>query len=151
MRYSVLAYHQLSSYERLKMDPHAFDWEHEPAVYKEYPGKKVFDISLGVKLEPVSLFKLFQQQKIPAQNLSLSFETLGQLLLLAQILTGRVRYAKGEIWFRSIASAGTLYPSELYVACSGIGAFYDREASELIGMPDQVSLLYLLAVGQVKK
>ncbi|HDJ28351.1 MAG TPA: SagB/ThcOx family dehydrogenase [Proteobacteria bacterium] len=120
MKYSALAYHQLSSYDRLKMDPHALDWEQEPAVYKDYPGKKVLDIPLEVKLEPVSLFKLFQPQEIRAQNHPPSFETLGQLLLLAQMLTGRARHANGEIWFRSIASAGALYPSELYIACSGI-------------------------------
>jgi len=104
MKYSALAYHQLSSYDRLNMDPHALDWEQEPAVYKDYPGKKVLDIPLEVKLEPVSLFKLFQPQDIRAQNPPPSFETLGQLLLLAQMLTGRARHANGEIWFRSIAS-----------------------------------------------
>ncbi|NIA19250.1 MAG: hypothetical protein GWP07_02295 [Xanthomonadaceae bacterium] len=83
MQYPALHYHRLSSYERLKMDPHTLDWEHEPAVYKEYPGKKLLDIPLGVKLEPASLFKLFQPQEIRRQNPSPSFETLGQLLLLA--------------------------------------------------------------------
>ncbi|MEA3240399.1 MAG: SagB/ThcOx family dehydrogenase, partial [Pseudomonadota bacterium] len=120
MKYSALAYQQLSSYERLKMTPHALDWEHEPAVYKKYPGKKVLDIPLEVKLEPSSFFELLQQQGNQAQNLSLSLEVLGQLLLLTQMLTGRAQHANGEIWFRSIASAGALYPSELYVACPGV-------------------------------
>jgi SagB-type dehydrogenase family enzyme len=120
MKYTAFDYQQLSSYERLNMDPHTLDWEHEPAVYKKYPGKKVLDIPLEVKLESSSFFKLLQQQENKAQNLSLSFEVLGQLLLLTQMLTGRAQHANGEIWFRSIASAGALYPCELYVACSGV-------------------------------
>ncbi len=120
MKYAALAYQQLSSYERLKMVPHTLDWEHEPAVYKKYPGKKVLDIPLEVKLEPSSFFELLRQQGNQAQNLSLSLEVLGQLLLLTQMLTGRAQHANGEIWFRSIASAGALYPSELYVACPGV-------------------------------
>ena len=39
----------------------------------------------------------------------------------------------------------------LGLGCCGIGAFYDREAIELFDMAEQASLLYLLAVGQVKK
>ena len=120
MRYPALHYHRLSSYERLKMAPHTLDWEHEPAAYKKYPGKKVLYIPLEVKLEPSSFFKLVPQQGKQAQNLSLSFEVLGQLLLLTQMLTGRAQHANGEIWFRSIASAGALYPCELYVACPGV-------------------------------
>ncbi len=120
MKYSAFDYQQLSSYERLKMAPHTLDWKHEPVVYKKYPGKKVLDIPLEVKLEPSSFFKLLQQQENQAQNLSLSFEVLGQLLLLTQMLTGRAQHANSEIWFRSIASAGALYPCELYVTCPGV-------------------------------
>ena len=120
MKHPVLAYQQRSSYERFKMPPHALDWEHEPTTYKKYPGKPVLAIPLEVNVEPLSFFKLLQPPEKQPQNLFLSFEVLGQLLLLTQMLTGRARYANGEIWFRSIASAGALYPGELYVASSGI-------------------------------
>ncbi len=120
MQNPALHYHQLSSYERSKMDSHALDWENEPSVYKEYPGGEVFPIPLEVKMPPASVFELLQPQLREGNPPPLSFDLLGQILLLAEMLTGRARHANGEIWFRSVASAGALYPCELYVACPGI-------------------------------
>ncbi|NIA19252.1 MAG: hypothetical protein GWP07_02305 [Xanthomonadaceae bacterium] len=64
----------------------------------------------------------------------------------------------GTRGYREVMLAAGRLGQRLYLAstalglgCCGIGAFYDREAVELIGMPDHASLLYLLAVGQVKK
>jgi len=120
MQNPALHYHQLSSYERSKMDPHALDWENEPSVYKEYPDGEVSPIPLEVKMPPASVFELLQPQLREGNPPPLSFDLLGQILLLAEMLTGRARHANGEIWFRSVASAGALYPCELYVACPGI-------------------------------
>jgi SagB-type dehydrogenase family enzyme len=120
MQYPAQHYHRLSSYERSKMDAHALDWENEPSVYKEYPNGVVFPIPLEVKMSPVSFFELLQGRGREGNPPPLSFELLGQILLLTEMLTGRARHANGEIWFRSVASAGALYPCELYVACPGI-------------------------------
>lgn len=120
MQHPALHYHRLSSYDRLKMEPHALDWDNEPSVYKEYPGREVFPIPLEVRVPPVSLFRLLEEPQKQELEPPLSFAVLGQILLLAEMLTGRARHANGEIWFRSIASAGALYPCELYVACAGI-------------------------------
>jgi len=80
----------------------------------------VFLIPLEVKMLPVSFFELLQGRGREGNPPPLSFELLGQILLLTEMLTGRARHANGEIWFRSVASAGALYPCELYVACPGI-------------------------------
>jgi nitroreductase len=57
----------------------------------------------------------------------------------------------------AMLSAGRL-GQRIYVAatsmrlgCCGIGAFYDEEAVELLGLNGQSRLLYLVAVGPVKK
>ena len=57
----------------------------------------------------------------------------------------------------AMLSAGRL-GQRIYVAatsmrlgCCGIGAFYDNEAVELLGLNGQSRLLYLVAVGPVKK
>ena len=36
------------------------------------------------------------------------------------------------------------------LGCCGIGAFYDREAADLLGLNDDSALLYLVAVGPYK-
>ncbi len=66
--------------------------------------------------------------------------------------------SRGLRGFRhAMLSAGRL-GQRLYLAatsmrlgCCGIGAFYDDEAVELLGLNDQTRLLYLVAVGPVKK
>lgn len=37
------------------------------------------------------------------------------------------------------------------LGCCGIGAFYDVEVTELLGLSDVSRLLYLVAVGPVKR
>ena len=39
----------------------------------------------------------------------------------------------------------------LGLGCCGIGALYDWEAAELLGLNDESRLLYLVGVGPVKK
>jgi len=44
-----------------------------------------------------------------------------------------------------------LAASAMGLGCCGIGAFYDREARELLGLNETSRLLYLVAVGEVKR
>ena len=37
------------------------------------------------------------------------------------------------------------------IGCCGIGAFYDDEAARLLGLNEQTRLLYLVAVGPLKR
>jgi nitroreductase len=39
----------------------------------------------------------------------------------------------------------------LGLGCCGIGAFYDEEAVNLLQLPEGFRMLYLVAVGSVKK
>ena len=39
----------------------------------------------------------------------------------------------------------------MQLGCCGIGAFYDDEVSELLGLNEQSRLLYTVAVGPIKK
>ena len=41
--------------------------------------------------------------------------------------------------------------TSLGLGCCGIGAFYDNEASDLIGLNADSRLLYLVSVGKVKR
>jgi nitroreductase len=44
-----------------------------------------------------------------------------------------------------------LAATSMRLGCCGIGAFYDSEAVRLLGLNDESALLYLVAVGPVKK
>jgi SagB-type dehydrogenase family enzyme len=44
-----------------------------------------------------------------------------------------------------------LAATALGIGCCGIGAFYDRDAAELLGLDEESRMLYLVAVGSIKK
>jgi SagB-type dehydrogenase family enzyme len=44
-----------------------------------------------------------------------------------------------------------LIASALGLGCCGIGAFYDQEAANLLGLDEANRLLYLVAVGTIKR
>jgi nitroreductase len=44
-----------------------------------------------------------------------------------------------------------LAATSMQLGCCGIGAFYDEEASDLLGLNDDSALLYLVATGPVKR
>jgi SagB-type dehydrogenase family enzyme len=80
----------------------------------------------------------------------------GHFLLLANLK--RVEDAWGPRGYRyAMMTAGRL-GQRIYLAatamglgCCGVGALYDHEAAELLGLNDASRLLYLVAVGPVKK
>ena len=39
----------------------------------------------------------------------------------------------------------------MQLGCCGIGAFYDDEVAELLGLNEQSRLLYMVATGPIKK
>ena len=41
--------------------------------------------------------------------------------------------------------------TSMQLGCCGIGAFYDDEVVELLGLNEQTRLLYTVAVGPIKK
>jgi SagB-type dehydrogenase family enzyme len=78
-----------------------------------------------------------------------------QVLFMADLgLLDRTRGARG--YRHAMVAAGRLghrvylAATALGLGCCGIGAFYDREASELLGLAEDARLLYLLAVGPVQ-
>ncbi len=52
-------------------------------------------------------------------------EDLSMILRLSYTLTAKARHAGGDYYFRSVASAGALYPTELYMATHSVGGLDD--------------------------
>jgi SagB-type dehydrogenase family enzyme len=115
-------FHELTKHTpaSIRRSQHVLDWSNKPHPFKEY-----------VDLEPIRLPPPSSDTAFPATEAivgrgpdgvrRLDLREVTRLLVLgAGVLRERV-FADGErFYFRTYASAGALYPVELYVGCWGI-------------------------------
>jgi hypothetical protein len=122
MTLSSEQYHQKTSYNRHQMTGHSLDWKNQPTVFKSYPGVPLTELPREIQFPETSFFTLFQEdhpekRKVPQ---SLSKEDLSRILLLTYSLTAKARHPGGDFYYRSVASAGALYPTEIYLTSRGV-------------------------------
>jgi SagB-type dehydrogenase family enzyme len=127
-------YHRLTSYHRQRMSGHALDWTNQPSVYKEYRGLGAVSLPRPLPLPETGLSGIVLKDPEAESEASFSLPQLSQIFFLAYGLTGRSVHPGGEFFYRSVPSAGALYPCELYVA-----------ARSILDLPDG---LYHYAVGR---
>ena len=115
------AYHEKTSYERSGMGGHFLDWQNQPEVFKTYEGLERVPMPTRMPLPQGDLFSLYGDScnGFVGQEL-FDLETLSKILLLTYTLTSQSRHAGGRFHFRSAASAGALYPTEIYVLSDGL-------------------------------
>ena len=119
-------YHQETSYQRNKMGGHFLDWENQPTVFKAYPEVTPLHLPREVQLPDTTFFDLFKDDHTKSGvPLRLTIEDLSLMLLLTYRLTAKTRHGGGEFYYRSVASAGALYPTEIYVAARGVKGLED--------------------------
>ena len=113
-------YHHHSSYARNRIGGHYLDWQNQPSVYKTYPG--INPVRLPSNTPPVKGDLLSILKRGNAGNAAgpLSMEELSLILSLTHTLTAKATYSGEDFYYRSAASAGALYPTEIYVAIRGI-------------------------------
>ena len=113
---SCLEYHQETSYDRFEMSGHSLDWANQPKVFKEYPGITSLSLPRELQIPKGNLSAILKEPEAQTVAGELNLETLSLLLLLSYTHTARARHPEGDFFFRSAASAGALYPTEIYVA-----------------------------------
>jgi SagB-type dehydrogenase family enzyme len=125
-------YHEVTkhSYTSVRSNPHALDWENRPLGYKIYPAAG--SIALPRELELSSMPATAAIARDPKQpstadlptdasaDVPLDLETITRILFCANGLT-RSKSVGGEAYhFRAAASAGALYPIEIYLAANDV-------------------------------
>jgi SagB-type dehydrogenase family enzyme len=117
---TCLEYHQATSYDRFEMSGHPLDWANQPKVFKEYPGIISLPLPRDLRFPKGKLSALLGEAVASDAPKPLDLEILSLLLLLSYTHTAKTRYPEGDFFFRSAASAGALYPTEIYVATHNV-------------------------------
>jgi len=126
VRTTPLHYHRETSYDRHRMSGHFLDWGNQPTVFKTYPGKTVLELPRDVRFPRTTLPEVLKKKDGPKNDIRIrSRKDLSRLLLLTYTLTATARHPGGEFAYRSAASAGALYPTEIYVALRGFADLED--------------------------
>ncbi len=118
-------YHDHTSYQRDRMTPHYLDWQNQPSVFKDYPGVAPLSLPSNLSLPEEKLTDLLKSEQVGEPVVEMDVEALSLILRLAHTLTAKARSAGGDYYFRSVASAGALYPTELYTATHSVRGLED--------------------------
>lgn len=115
-QYFSRQYHIDTSYHRNAMEPHSLDWANQPDVFKTYPHGEYLDLSdIAIDLPEKSLWELTAGITSTREFSDVKRAELARILSLSYRLTAQSQHANGTFFYRSVASAGALYPTELYV------------------------------------
>ncbi len=113
-------YHSITSYKRDKIPPHTLDWEHQPTTFKTYPGIEQIPLPKDLQFEQDSFSDVIRRSCLGNKTGAPDIKDLSMILLLAYSITARGVHGEGYHYYRSVASAGALYPVEIYVATHDI-------------------------------
>ncbi len=151
-----IEYHRTTGYQRHDMRPHILDWNNTPRTYKIYPELPRFSLESMGSCPQKSLWALLDPPAETGGKSQFCIGTLSDVLLLSYTLTAKRNMGSQTMYYRSVPSAGALYPTELYVGSHHIKDlepgvyYYDIHGFSLkqlrsgVGMPitsaDQMAL-----------
>lgn len=116
----------------------------KPPIYKTYPNNAIVSLPAPTNFAGMSLGQAISQQTQPIVA-EVSIQNLSDILFYSNGVTETRTYPGGQIQLRAAASAGALYPNDLYVAAIAIkgltsGLYYYHPANHsLIRIGDQGS------------
>jgi SagB-type dehydrogenase family enzyme len=114
-------YHQFTkhSLQSLHSSRHYLDWVNEPVRYKLYPGLETIPLPKELPDTGVSTLASLRQDIGKGKALP-DIRELAYLRYYTAGITKKLVHAGGEIYFRAAASAGALYPIEIYIVCTDL-------------------------------
>lgn len=122
---AALSYHRQTSYDRSAMTGHGLDWSAQPDVFKTYPGLPTVTLPHFAPVGEKDLHALIHERASKVRDRNVTAETLSRLVALSHCITARARHGGTDFYYRNAASAGALYPFELYLAVDGAAGLED--------------------------
>ncbi|RLC10423.1 MAG: hypothetical protein DRI24_20335 [Deltaproteobacteria bacterium] len=113
-------YHDITGYDRLHMPRHTMDWSNVPRQTKSYPVLPTIALETDVDLGKKSFWKIMEEPGSYSGIATIDIQSLSEVLRLAYGYTARQQSGGQTYLYRSVPSAGALYPAEIYIAVGGI-------------------------------
>lgn len=120
--FKALDYHKATGHDRFHMAGYSLDWARQPDVVKRYPEAERISLVPVKHLDTSSLLDLCDPDMEIKPSAAPDLESLSAILAMGSGITFQRRHGEELYAFRSAASAGALYPVDLYVdACRVAG------------------------------
>ena len=125
MTLAATQYHRETSYRRDRMGGPSLDWANQPGTFKSYPTTEPLPLPREADLPDIPLSRVIRglPPSVPPQPMTAAH--LARLFLLTYSLTAKARHPGGDFYYRTAASAGALYPTEIYGAFRGVAEVED--------------------------
>ena len=126
-----LWYQKATEHDRRLMKGHVLDWESQPDVYKAYPSAERVPLVPLKDLDATAFADLVREGFQPPRTRKKNLEALSAILAMGSGITCQRKHGFETYSFRSAASAGALYPVDLYVDAMNVeglepGLYHDH-------------------------
>jgi SagB-type dehydrogenase family enzyme len=111
-------YHEVTkhSYTSVRTDGHVLDWDNKPFPFKIYPHAAALALPRELQLSSMPTLEAMREGAPASAEAPLDLERLTRILFCAGGLTRKHKVGMEYYHFRAAASAGALYPIEIYLA-----------------------------------
>lgn len=122
MASTARSYHEATkhSFESVRRRGHFLDWSNKPHPFKVYEGLPQLPLPKEVPELGTSALEALRRIGTDGAGAIASIEDMARLLFLSAGVLRAADYGDEILYFRTYASAGALYPVEVYVACADL-------------------------------
>ena len=118
-------YQDQTAYDRHGMSGGGLDWGSQPSVFREYPQLPFHPLPESPPWPEGNIREVMCGPGMPPKEAELFEEDLAAILYLSGGLTARTKHGDDWFYYRAPASAGALYPFEVYCATHGVQSLDD--------------------------
>jgi SagB-type dehydrogenase family enzyme len=119
----ILAYHEATKHSpvSVRARAHFLDWDNRPSSFKVYTDLERIPLPEDIPSVDVPALEAISVTSVPDPTPGPDLAVLARLLVLGAGVHHTKTFREGEVpRFRNYASAGALYPVEVYVGCADL-------------------------------